>query len=361
MRTGGRALATRSATLVARGLKELTRESNWTRVEAFRGKASKVAVSSAGSVCAISAEARNSPPRVTVYELKNPYGELALAVPGETPALAKHLPAAFVWSRSGRYLAGAWAAWEPAIHLFDLVGKEFVGAFGKFQTLPSCIAWSPDSRFVAAATGGGKAASLRVWGVGEMLQDAPIAQVGVPDWQERQTYEAEFGEEGAFQGYGRTAFGPDGQVIASVVEIQGEWADDSIFLATLPEMKNVKSFQAQGHVTDLTWLPGGGAIIYCAAAQAYRLELATMQAEPCTFGAEICVAHPTLPVVACFTSWRQQESAKGRLFVVDLRTGGSFDECEAEGIAEIRWSEDGARAYAVTKNGTAYIYEPEVL
>jgi hypothetical protein len=63
--------------------------------------------------------------------------------------------------------------------------------------------------------------------------------------------------------------------------------------------------------------------------------------------------------VAGFASWRK-ESAKGRLFVADLRTGARYDECEAEGVVEMRWSEDGARAYAVTKSGGAYIYEPEI-
>jgi hypothetical protein len=356
------ALAIRSAALVRRGIDDLSRESNWTRKPAFVGKASKVAVSSHGSVCAISAESRTTPPRVTVYDLHNSFGQMALAVPGETPALAKHLPASFAWSRTGRYLAGAWAAWQPAIHVFDLEGKEFAGAFGKLQKLPSHVAWSPDSAHIVAATNG-KNASLRLWpsgADGHSLQDAPVGQAGVPDWLERQTYEAEFGEEGAFHGYGKTIFSRDGKQIASVVEIQGEWADDAILLAEVPSLNRLKSFQAQGHVTDLTWLAGGTAIVFCAAAQAYKLELTTLDAEPLSLDAEMCVAHPTLPLLACYTSWRK-DSAKGHLFIADLRTNTRYDECEAEGVAEICWSEDGAKAYAVSKDGMAYIYEPEFL
>jgi hypothetical protein len=362
-KNAAQALAIRSAALVQRGLQDLSRESNWTRKPAFVGKASKVAVSSHGCVCAISAESRGTAPRVVIHDLHNSYGQLALAVPGETPALAKHLPACFAWSRTGRYLAGAWAAWQPAIHVFDIDGKEFTGAFGKFQRLPSYMAWSPDAAHVVAATGAGKAASLRVWASGagaDPIQDAPLGQVGVPDWLERQTYEAEFGEEGAFHGYAKTIFSPDGAQVASVVEIQGEWADDAILLAEVPSLKRLRSFQAQGHVSDLAWLADGAAIVFCAAGQAYKLDLATLEAEQLPFDAEFCTAHPSLPLLACYTSWRK-ESAKGHLFLVDLRNGSRYDECEADGVVEVRWSEDGAKAYAVSKDGMAYIYEPEFL
>ncbi|MGA8034796.1 MAG: hypothetical protein WA823_14675 [Candidatus Acidiferrales bacterium] len=361
VRKGTGALALRSATLVARGLHDLSRESNWTRKPAFVGSASKVAISGTGAVCAISAETRSTPARVVIHELHNSFGQLALAVPGETAPLAKHLPAAFAWSRTGRYLAGAWGAWQPAIHVFDLEGKEFTGAFGKFEHLPSHLAWSPDTRYVVAASSGGKSASLRLWPsgtTGEHIQNAPLGEAGVPDWLERQTYEAEFGEEGAFHGYGKTAFNPDGKSIASVIEIQGDWADDSILFAEIPSLARVKSFQAQGHVSDLTWLSAGETLVFCASAQAYQLDVDSLEAVSLPFGAELCAAHPKLPLLVCFTSWRK-ESAKGRLFVIDLRNGTRYDECEADGVAEVRWSEDGSKAYAIAKDGMGYLYEPE--
>ena len=79
--------------------------------------------------------------------------------------------------------------------------------------------------------------------------------MGIPDWFERQTYEAEFGEEGAFGGYGRTVFSPDEKSLASVIEIHGDWADDSIVLADVPTLRKQNLFQAQGHITDLAWTP----------------------------------------------------------------------------------------------------------
>ncbi len=360
---GGNALALRSATLVARGLRDLARESNWLRVRVFPGKASKVAVSSVGTVCAISAESRGNAPRVTVYDAHSSYAQMALAVPEETPALAKYLPATFAWSPSGRFLAGTWAAWQPSIHLFDLGAKEFVGSFGKFNQPPSYLAWSPNEHFIAAATPGGKVASLRLWTLGEhgeSIEDAPASQAGVPNWLERQTYEAEFGEEGAFGGYGRTAFCPDGKSLASVIEIHGEWADDSILIAETPSLRKIQSFQAQGHITDLAWATGGKSLIYCAAGQTYRLDRETLELELLPFAAEMCTAHPRLPLAVCFSSW-VKESARGQLFAVDLTTGKVFDKCGADGVAELRWSGDGTKAYAIAKDGAAYIYEPPAL
>jgi len=38
-----------------------------------------------------------------------------------------------------------------------------------------------------------------------------------------------------------------------------------------------------------------------------------------------------------------------------------FDEYPAEGILDLRWSLDGSKAYAITNEGLAYIYEPELL
>ena len=184
--------------------------------------------------------------------------------------------------------------------------------------------------------------------------------MGVPDGFERQTYEAEFGEEGAFGGYGRTAFSPDEKILASVIEIRGDWADDSIVLADVPALRTQNVFQAQGHITDLTWTPDSRQIIYCAAGQAYSLDVESLAFEPLPFGAELCVCHPHLPLCICYSSWLKN-SAKGRLFIVDLGRQTMFDEYAAEGIVDLRWSVDGSKAYAMTQDGMAYIYEPPLI
>jgi hypothetical protein len=184
--------------------------------------------------------------------------------------------------------------------------------------------------------------------------------MGIPDWFERQTYEAEFGEEGAFGGYGRTSFSPDEKSLASVIEIRGDWADDSIVLADVPTLRKQNVFQAQGHITDLTWTPDSKQIVYCAAGQAYQLDAKSMCFEALPFGAELCVGHPHLPLCLCYSSWLRN-SAKGRLFLVDLSRKTMFDEYAAEGIVDLRWSVDGTKAYAMTRDGMAYIYEPPLI
>ncbi|MDE3168765.1 MAG: hypothetical protein KGL75_01380, partial [Acidobacteriota bacterium] len=91
-----------------------------------------------------------------------------------------------------------------------------------------------------------------------------------------------------------------------------------------------------------------------------RLAADTMQPEPLPFGAELCACHPHLPVCVCFSSWLKN-SAKGRLFLVDLNGLKILDEYAAEGVVDLRWSADASKAYAVTSDGLAYLYEPPLL
>jgi WD40 repeat protein len=145
-----------------------------------------------------------------------------------------------------------------------------------------------------------------------------------------------------------------------VVEIRGDWADDSIVLVDAATLAKKNVFHAQGHVTDVAWTPDSSQIVYCASGQAYRLDVNTLTSEPLPFGAEFCACHPHLPLCLCFSSWLKN-SAKGRLFIADLSTQNVFDEHAAENIAHLRWSSDGSKAYAVTSNGMAYIYEPSLI
>ena len=372
---GPQGLAVRSAALVARGLRDLARDSNWLIKKIFAGRTPSLAISPAGQVCAISRhfqprapyEPRGGAQRVVLYDIETAYAMFALSVPNEIDASSKDLTATFAWSPTGRYLAAAWGAWQPALHCFDVQGKMLLGTFGEFGVIPRCLAWSGTEKLFAAASSGGKKASLRLWRTADDASSnaaapsgAPATRIGAPDWLERQTYEAEFGEEGALAGYGRTAFSPDEQLLASVIEIHGDWADDFIAFLDVPTLRKREAFQAQGHITDLTWTPDGQQIVYCAAGQAYRLGVGTMNFDALPFGAELCACHPHLPLCVCYSSWLKN-SAKGRLFLVDLNRLEVFDEYAAEGIADLRWSADGSKAYAVTQDGMAYIYEPPLI
>jgi len=366
--TASRGLALRSAALVMRGLRDMARDSNWLIKNVFPGYTPRLAISATGALSLIAPPDHGGSQRVVLYDIERSGPTLALAVPQEAagPAAgvaAQDFLAAFAWSPCARHLVAAWGAWQPALHIFDLQGKMLLGTFGGFKSFPACLAWSGAGNFFAAASTGGKGASLRLWRAEASalpFAQSPTQEMGVPDGFERQTYEAEFGEEGAFSGYGRTAFSPDENTLASVIEIRGDWADDSIVLADVPALRTQNVFQAQGHITDLTWTPDSRQIIYCAAGQAYRLDVESLAFEPQPFGAELCVCHPHLPLCICYSSWLKN-SAKGRLFLVDLTRQTMFDEYAAEGIVDLRWSVDGSKAYAMTRDGMAYIYDPPLI
>jgi WD40 repeat protein len=371
---GAQALAVRSSALVVRGLRDLARDSNWLIKKVFTGRSPHLAISPAGQLSTLSPQiqhgARPGQQRVVLYDIELSVPTLALSVPGELPAAAADLPAVFAWSPTARYLVAAWSAWHPELHCFDLHGKMLLGTFGEYRHFPHSIGWSDTGKYFAASSSGGKEASLRLWQANRPDVDAaalqgpfagpPASEVGVPDSIEPQQYGDEFAEEGAFRGYGRIAFSPDEHSLAAVVEIQGDWADDSIALLDVPSLQNQRAFGAQGHITDLTWTPDSRQIVYCAAGQAYRLEVDSMFFEPLPFGAELCVCHPHLPLCVCFSSWLKN-SAKGRLFLADLSRQTVLDEYAAEGVVDLRWSLDGSKAYAVTRDGMAYIYEPPLI
>jgi hypothetical protein len=363
-----RGLAVRSAALVVRGLRDMARDSNWLIKKVFPGSTPRLAISATGAESLIAPPDHAGSQGVVLYDIERTGPTLALAVPQQAagPAdgvAAQDFSAAFAWSPTARHLVAAWGAWQPALHIFDLHGKILLGTFGDFKNFPANLAWSSAGNFFAAASSGGKGASLRLWAAGPdalPFAPAPTKEMGVPDGFERQTYEAEFGEEGAFGGYGRTAFSPDEKILASAIEIRGDWADDSIVLADVFALRTQNVLQAQGHITDLTWTPDSRQIIYCAAGQAYQLDVESLAFEPLPFGAELCVCHPHLPLCICYSSWLKN-SAKGRLFLVDLGRQTMFDEYAAEGIVDLRWSVDGSKAYAMTQDGMAYIYEPPLI
>ncbi|HEY7825259.1 MAG TPA: hypothetical protein VIC00_00455 [Candidatus Acidoferrales bacterium] len=354
------ALVVRSAALVVRGLRDLARDSNWLIKKVFPERAAHLSISSTGQVAAIGARGAR---RAVLYDIERCVATLALSVPEELAAGNADCPAAFAWSPEGNALVAAWGAWRKELHYFDLRSKLLAGSFGEFETFPGNLAWSATAKYFAAAASGERKASLRMWEArrGEAAFARKCAsEIGEPVWIERQTYEAEFGEEGAFQGYGCTAFSPREKEIATVVEFHGEWADDFIAVVDAPAMQSPRSFQAQGHVTALTWTADSRAVVYCASGQAYRLDAGVVESELLPFGAELCACHPQLPLCVCFSSWLKN-SAKGRLFVADLQRMEVLDECAAEGVLDLQWSADGSKAYAVTQDGLGYIYEPYVL
>ena len=373
------ALVMRSAALVARGLRDLSRDSNWLVKKAFSGRAPQVAVSPAGQVCALSPLVRQGSESVALYDVELGVPLLALAVPGDPGVSAPGKPAAFAWSPTGRHLVAAWGGWLPELHAFDLHAKKFLGGFGDYATFPSHLVWSEPGHYFAASSRGAQGSSVRLWEVsrlasGEMpFTSEPASELAVatcrswPEWNETEPGadrelpgEEDFAESATLAGFGRAAISPDEGSLACVVEIEGEWADDSIAILEVPLLRKQGVFHAQGHITDLAWTYDSRQIIFCSAGQASRLPANTMEPEPLPFGAELCACHPHLPICLCYSSWLKN-SAKGRLFLVDLNRLKIFDEHAAEGVVDLRWSLDGSKAYAITSHGLAYLYEPPLL
>jgi WD40 repeat protein len=370
VRAQAHALAVRSAALVTRGLRDLSRDSNWLIKKVFTGRSSQLVVSPAGELCALSPLVRHGTERIALYDIERGVPTLALVVAGEPDMCPPGLPAAFAWSPTARHLVAACGGWLPELHVFDLHGKVFLGGFGVFKDFPSNLAWSDTGKYFAAASRGGRESKLRLWPAAQPASSAmpftadAAAELSAPtpadNWLEPATAETESSDESGFAGFGRLAFSPSESMLAVAAEIEGEWADDSIVLLQVPGFNRRTIVPAQGRITDLAWTPDNRQLIYCSGGQAYRVSAQSRESEALPFGAELCAVHPHLPLVLCSSSWLKN-SAKGRLFLVDLNRLTVFDEYAAEGVVNVRWSLDGSKAYAVTADGLAYIYEPPLL
>ena len=390
VRAPSQGLAVRSAAIVTRGLRDLARDSNWRVKRAFAGDSARLAISPAGQVCAVSHFAVQGTERLAVYDIESGALSLALSVAGEKAACPEETPAALAWSPAGRHLVAAWGGWRRELHAFDLHERRFQGVCGGFSEFPTWLAWSETGKYFAAASAGGPQAGLRLWTsapdvAGQMpVAGNPASELNAAAWDrsskpaplpEKTAAEApddpadapaaplppggETDEE-SFRGFGRLAFRPDEQQLAAVAEIEGDWADDSVVLLEMPALRKQNVFNAAGHITDVAWTCDSRQLIVCSAGQAFRVAPDRGEPEPLPFGAELCACHPHLPLGLCFSSWLKN-SAKGRLFLVDLGRMEVFDERPAEGVAGLRWSADGSTAYAVTREGLAYIYEPPLL
>ena len=80
-RAGTRALAVRSSALVARGLRDLARDSNWLIKKVFTGRSQHLAISPAGQVCAISEHVHHGSSQVALYDIELSVPTMTLAPP----------------------------------------------------------------------------------------------------------------------------------------------------------------------------------------------------------------------------------------------------------------------------------------
>lgn len=355
-------LAKRSTAIVARGLRELTRDSHWRGKKLFSGRTSSISISPAGQVCALSAEP-GSAGKVIVHDLEVKVAGFELQIPGTHAIGGRDGTAVFEFSPSGRHLAAGVASRPSELRLFDLHTKRPVATLGPLSEVPSALAWSYAGNHFAMASRGAEA-QIRVWA--NLLRESGIAGVSsaTPGEISLAGLATQSGssdslttlpaDEEAASGFGRIDFSPDGRTLAAVVEIEGEWADDSIQLLEIPSLSKQRLMHAQGHITDISWA-FDGQLIYCSGGRAFRI-VDDAEPEALPFGAELCACHPRLPLCVCFSSWLKN-SAREQLFIANLANYKVFDELPAQGIVDLCWSQDGLKAYAVAGNGLAFVCE----
>jgi WD40 repeat protein len=350
------AITVLSSPLVLRGLREFAHTSRWTVRKAFAEPRLCVSISSLGYAAAISREEAGAGHQLEISDLELSGPATVISVP-EKASVANSLPVvAFGWSPSEKIIVATSEAWQPELYLFDLRAKNDPGRFGAYRIAPGHLCWSAREKYFAASSEGSEDGTLQLWKAGRAPAEFKLLREAGASSFEDDSEKEDLGDQGRFFGFGGIAFHPDEKSLATVLEFDGDWSDDSILLASIPTLGPISRFEAIGRVTDLSWSADGSQLFFCASGQVYTLDAKSNNITSLPFSAEQCHCHPSQPLCAFYNSWLKN-AAEGRIFVVDLQQMNVMDECRAEGILSLRWSRDGHTLYAVAQDGTAYLYE----
>jgi WD40 repeat protein len=351
-----KAITVLSSSLVLRGLREFPQTSRWSVKQVFTSAGAHLAISPLGRVATYSAETRESSQRIEITDAELSSAPTVIPVPDEPFIAHPDFPAAFAWAPSERFLVAVSGTWQPEMHLFDTRSGSFAGRFGPFRVYPTHLCWSENARYLAVASDGSENGKLTLW----MPGDSPEKFEALCEMDRRAFAESpgpgEDDDQGNFYGFGATAFRPSERMLATVLEYDGDWSDDSVLLVRVPTLEIAGRFDTTGHVTQLSWSSDGRHLIFCASGQVYSLDVESEAMVSLPFAAEMCQCHPVLPLCGFYNSWLKN-SAAGRIFVADLQRNTIIDECRAEGIGDVRWSDDGRTFYAVASEGTAYLFD----
>ena len=357
-------LALHSGALVRRGLRDLARDSDWLIKKLFAQRNPFLAVSSAGQVCAAVRDPRSGRQRISLFDIEISAAPFPIELPPSSSHPGPVDPSGnqfcLSWAPGGRHLAVALNDGRPSIHFLDVQARLQLQAIDGLPHPAASFAWSVNGNHLAASFSAASSSSIYLWNLSprHAADDEAFAREIGPDlWMDADaSVGKDFGDEGRFLGYSRMDFSPDDKYLAAVVEFDGEWADDSLLIVQTKSLARVRVLRAQGHITDVRWVPGTNDLIFCSGGQAYCQHPVAEDPTTLPFAAEICRCHPTLGLVAGYCSLLKN-SAKGRLFIANLPDGSILDECTAEGVVDICWSEDGTKLYAVTQDGLAYVHE----
>jgi len=351
-----RGITVLSSPLLLRGLRELPHNSRWSVKQAFAEARTHLAISKDGHIAAYSSASRELSQCVEISDAEMSGAARTIVVPDEPFVARPDFPAAFAWDPKGEMLVAASGTWHPELHLFNADAGEFAGRFGAFRVYPAHLCWSESGKYFAASSDGSENAKLTLWMAGDSPEEfEPLCEM------DRASASAEPATDGdsegsSFFGFGGVAFRQDEKLLAVALEHDGDWSDDSLLLLRVPTLEVVERFETNGQVTQLSWRNDRRTLIFCASGQAYSLDTANGQMNSLPFAAELCECHPSLPLCAFYNSWLKN-SAAGRIFIADLQRNEVIDECHAEGIADVKWSNDGRTLYCVALDGVAYLFD----
>lgn len=356
-RTQTKAITVLSSSLVLRGIREFPQTSRWSVRQAFDTPRTDVSISPLGRVAAYSAATRESSQRIEIADVETSATSVQISIPDEPFIARPDFPAAFAWAPDERSLVALSGTWQSELHLFDPRSGHFLGRFGAFRVYPTHLCWSRGGRYFVGASDGSENAKLTLWMPGNSPEKfEPLCEMDRGVFAESPAPGESDSDQGNFYGFGATAFRPDERMLATVLEFDGDWSDDSILFVRVPTLEISRKFETAGHVTQLSWSSDGRRLVFCSSGQAYSLDVDSEAITSLPFAAEMCQSHPSLPLCGFYNSWLKN-SAAGRIFVADLQRNTVIDECRAEGIGDIRWSSDGRTLYAVARDGTAYLFD----
>jgi len=351
------ALAARTAALVRRGIRDIAREPNWIEKRVFSGQHACTAVSASGKIAVFLGGAAGVGLRLAIFDLDSQIPSEPLSASNALGVKTVDPASVLVWSPSGRVLLAASKLAANQVQLFDPNTKSHLDTF-EVPDLPNAsFSWSPNGTVFGAAFAADR--TLRIWNCDieqPVLVAVPIATLDVTPSLAAVAVGDSPDDEILFAGFGPMAFSPAGTRVALALKCAGEWADDFLLVAAVPSMRRDLFMPVHGSITSLSWSADGQTLVHCAGGRAFALPEGYLESCSLPFTAELARCHPTRPLCACYSSWLKSAS-KGRLFIADLREGRILDELAAEGVVDIAWSFDAQQVYAVTHDGTAYIYE----
>jgi len=360
---GNKPLATRTTELIRRGLHDLDARSNWAVKRILSGKCSQAALSRAGQVVFLSHGTRGGQ-SLSLHDLELDLPSAKLPIPhhddsnghkreGHGKSGAANAPSKLQWSQDGKLLLAASSGWDEPVQLVDAKTKKAHSAPKLIPGGSPSFAWSANGRLFAAACG--KEPAMSIWRCTQnqpLTLERPLGTVSASAIG--RFFDADV--EAVFAGFGPLVFSPDGRHVALTLRYAGEWADDLLFVGEVPTLQQEMLVQASGTITDCSWTFDSQKLVYCAGGRAFELPLHETASTALTFSAELSRCHDWWPLCASY-SWWLRNTSKGRLSIIDLRNGHVVDECSAEGIIDLCWSENGRKVYAATNEGWVYIFQ----